>query len=623
MDDVSNASTPRPVRIVRPVGQSVATQDLSSSLRFEQDSERDVNSRAPSTSASVNGDVTASTDASGPSRAPSRRQTLLQRARDNERVHTTLQSIHGQIFDSSDPKIRDDILRIIEQYLAEEGYLATRLVLNDELKLKARERSDRAALGKSLKRAILDGDWAEVDQIVSKGPLVRTQNALLYALYKQHVEYRELQKAFTLLNKRLKPLEHFQPTPSEFKDLCYLLSAKTVHDAPSFKNWEGVTAARIKLVETFSKMEEVESGEDKQDDVFVPPRRLLSMLEQAVSYQIELARYRPKRTPVIHSILQDYSPFVVPNAELKVFEGHAANVKAARFIGHEGNHIVSGSSDNAVRIWETTTGRCVSVLRGHRSRVWDVDANERGDRVCSASGDHTVKVWRWDAEHESDRYLTTLEGNRGDVYAARWHPQGHHVATGGYDKIVRLIDVESGTTLKTFTGHSLSISSVMFNSLGNLIVSGSKDSNIRFWDSVSGLCIRTLNAQLGEVTSVDMSESYLLTNSRDNSVRLWDVRMLRPLRRFKAHSNTSHNFIRASFAHSSLLVSGSEDGMLYMWDREDSEVLQTLEGHEGIAYGAVWSDKQSLLLSYGSDAKLRTWEYDESRELDFEGSTGT
>lgn len=104
---------------------------------------------------------------------------------------------------------------------------------------------------------------------------------------------------------------------------------------------------------------------------------------------------------------------------------------------------------------------------------------------------------------------------------------------------------------------------------------------------------------------MDMSDSYLLTNSRDNSVRLWDVRMvslvgpssggksacadvgfrsvkLRPLRRFKAHSNTSQNFIRASFAHSSLLVSGSEDGVLYMWDRESSEVLQTLEGHDGI-----------------------------------------
>ena len=64
------------------------------------------------------------------------------------------------------------------------------------------------------------------------------------------------------------------------------------------------------------------------------------------------------------------------------------------------------------------------------------------------------------------------------------------MATGGYDKIVRLFDVATGTILKTFTGespsflvkddtdmcavsgHSLSISSVRFNPLGNLIVSG-------------------------------------------------------------------------------------------------------------------------------------------------------
>jgi COMPASS component SWD3 len=50
---------------------------------------------------------------------------------------------------------------------------------------------------------------------------------------------------------------------------------------------------------------------------------------------------------------------------------------------------------------------------------------------------------------------------------------------------------------------------------------------VRFWDSVSGLCIRTLNAQLGEVTSVDMNDVYLLTSSRDNAIRLWDVRMVR------------------------------------------------------------------------------------------------
>ncbi|SCZ88541.1 BZ3500_MvSof-1268-A1-R1_Chr2-1g04478 [Microbotryum saponariae] len=532
-----------------------------------------------------------------------------------------------------------DILRLIEQYLSEEGYMATKLVLHDEANLKAKEKGERQVQTRNLKRAILEGDWAEVDQIVSKGPLVRTQNALLYSLYRQRESIHAIsnslnisniasckrltsplhfRQAFTLLNKRLKPLEHYQPTPADFKDLCYLLSAKSVHDAPSFKAWEGVSSAREKLCDVLEQMVERERDEKEEESAYVPPGRLVTMLEQAVSFQLELSRFRPRQAPVIRTLLKDYTPFVVPNAVACTFEGHRANVKSVRFIGAEGAQLVSGSSDNSVRVWETHSARCLAVYTGHRSRVWDVDATQDGERLLSASGDKTVKVWDWRNEVEAERCVTTLEGNHGDVYSARWHPSGQHLVTGGYDKIVRLFDVETGTILKTFTGHSLSISSVMFNPLGNLIVSGSKDSNVRFWDSVSGLCIRTLNAQLGEVTSVDMSDSYLLTSSRDNSVRLWDVRMLRPLKRFKAHSNTSHNFVRASFAHASLLVSGSEDGVLYMWDRESSEVLQTLEGHRGIVYGAVWNDKQSLLASHGSDGLIRTWEYDERQEFEFE-----
>lgn len=92
-----------------------------------------------------------------------------------------------------------------------------------------------------------------------------------------------------------------------------------MHDAPSFKNWEGVTAARERLVDSITKLIESETAEKEgvchtmlraiatltsflhSDNVFVPPGRLVTMLEQAVSYQIELSRYRPKDTPVIHS----------------------------------------------------------------------------------------------------------------------------------------------------------------------------------------------------------------------------------------------------------------------------------------------------------------------------------
>jgi WD40 repeat protein len=47
-----------------------------------------------------------------------------------------------------------------------------------------------------------------------------------------------------------------------------------------------------------------------------------------------------------------------------------------------------------------------------------------------------------------------------------------HLVTGGYDKTVRLFDVNTGSVVKTFTGHQLAVTKTIFNPLGNLVISG-------------------------------------------------------------------------------------------------------------------------------------------------------
>ena len=41
--------------------------------------------------------------------------------------------------------------------------------------------------------------------------------------------------------------------------------------------------------------------------------------------------------------------------------------------------------------------------------------------------------------------IATLQGNEGDVYSVQYHPTGTHLATGGYDKTVKLFDIERQT----------------------------------------------------------------------------------------------------------------------------------------------------------------------------------
>ncbi|PKY22666.1 WD40 repeat-like protein [Rhizophagus irregularis] len=540
-----------------------------------------------------------------------RRKSLAALATAHHHVGAHLKCIRPteDIFNPEDPKIREDIVRMIIQYLSDEGYTASKMTVYDEANVKWHEREERIVEVKRLKKAILgnidvldfieivrtkDGDWAEVDKLSAK-PLVKNHKSFLYAVYKQqyleYIEHQEIQKAFTFLNRRLKPLEHLQTTSNEFKDMCYLLTAKAVHDAPSFKNWEGIGPAREKLVEQFQNMLNFENT-DKD----------------------EFSRYHPRVSPRVNTLLQDYTSFVIPNAVRATLTGHHGNVKCVEFIGEEGREIVSGSSDNTLRIWDTENSKEMGILEGHESRIWDVSSNKIGTMVSSASGDGSIKLW----DTSKHVCVTSFTEHSSDVYSVRFHPGDNHIVTGGYDKIIRLYDVSAGRLVKTFTGHQLSVSKTIFNPLGNLIVSGSKDNTIKFWDIVSGLCIRTISSHLGEVTSVEMNSSgtLLLSSSKDNSNRLWDVRMTRPIRRLKGHQNTSKNFIRACFVNNSLIAGGSEDGIVYIWDQDTGEVLQKLRGHTGMVYSAVWNQKQNLFVSCSDDKTLKTWWYDENIPLE-------
>jgi len=116
---------------------------------------------------------------------------------------------------------------------------------------------------------------------------------------------------------------------------------------------------------------------------------------------------------------------------------------------------------------------------------------------------------------------------------------------------------------------------------------------------------------------MNASGSLLLSSSRDNSNRVWDIRSAKPLVRLKGHQNTSKNFIKSSFGPSQqLIVGGSEDGCIYLWDVNNGNLVQKLRAHHGIVYNVRWHPVAELLLSCSHDRSVKTWWYDSSQETD-------
>ena len=114
-------------------------------------------------------------------------------------------------FDSDHPQIRQDILRMIAQYLRGQGWHASAAVIADEAQVKVTEQSAKRMEVKQLRRAIVDGDLDLASQLILKVVSRQHQRRCLWLVFRQEylelIEAAETQRAFAFLNKRLKPLE--------------------------------------------------------------------------------------------------------------------------------------------------------------------------------------------------------------------------------------------------------------------------------------------------------------------------------------------------------------------------------------------------------------------------------
>ena len=574
----------------------------------------------------------------------------------------------GGTIDWEDPRIKEEVLRMIAAYLQGEGYVASSMMLMDEANLRRSEvkkaQHEQHQWSKKVKKAILEGDWAEVEKFCNKSTIKSMKN-FLYCVYKQQylelVDRQEYQKAFTYLTKKLKQYEKTRSQPEEFKNLCYLLTCRSISDVD--KDWDNIAAARLRLssmfnslladseatVETDSLTDTRDLTADRDAD---PSGRLLTLLEQAVEYQIRSANYQPIVRPPATTLLRDYQCFVLPNALRCEYHGHTSNVKSIAFMANNPSFVVSGSSDKTLRVWnveqpvnpDSAATTSSLICRGHTSRIWDISTAPKADLIASASGDGTVKMWNVEsglgalspdkeatAEISDVEPCASLAGHKGDVYSCCFHSEQPTVmASAGYDKTVRLWDVSALKETRVFYGHSGSVTSLAYSAHGNLIISGSKDNSVRFWDIISGLLVNSID-NVGEVTSLDLSSNgyHMLTASKGNSNRLWDLRKMsgggsgggqhKAVRLYKGNQNTFTNFIRVSLGpHPSLVMSGSEDGYCYLWDRQSGSCVQRLGGFNSIIYSAAWSQQpggHSLIATSGHDGIVRTWWYDASRPI--------
>ena len=296
--------------------------------------------------------------------------------------------------------------------------------------------------------------------------------------------------------------------------------------------------------------------------------------------------------------------------ELRKLEGHFDWVASVSW-SPDGKRVVTGSGDRTVRIWDVRSGKELYGLEGHTDWVSSVSWSPDGKRVVTASGDLTVRIW----DVESGEELKKLEGHTDWVGSVSWSPDGKRIVTGSGDRTVRIWDVESGEELKKLDGHSDSVREVSWSPDGKRIVTGSNDKSARTWDVKSGEELKKLKGHSDSVRSVSWSPDgkRVVAGLGDRTVRIWDVEGGKELRILEGHNGTVSSVSWS--LDGKRLATGSEDHSVRIWDVESGEELKKLEGHSDSVLSVVWGPEGKRLATSSGDRSVRIWDVESGEEL--------
>jgi len=284
--------------------------------------------------------------------------------------------------------------------------------------------------------------------------------------------------------------------------------------------------------------------------------------------------------------------------EVRCLRGHSRAVRALQF---DEAKLITGSMDNTLKVWNWRQGTCIRTLEGHSEGV--VCLNFDSNVLASGSVDTTVKVWNF---------------RTGECFTLRGHRDWVNAVTL-WDAQTPALSASTSTPPSSAPPQGQGLPDL---DPGKMLFSASDDGTIRLWDLSRRSCVRQFTGHVGQVQSLrlivspegcskaaDQAQQDALQSGIAGAPMAIDT--ISPSAPYATTSLSSSVGGGSGEGPKPILISGSLDNTIKIWDVESGKAINTLFGHIEGVWG-VASDKLRLV-SGSHDRTIKVWALDEGR----------
>ncbi|MEH2406229.1 WD40 repeat domain-containing protein [Nostoc sp.] len=281
--------------------------------------------------------------------------------------------------------------------------------------------------------------------------------------------------------------------------------------------------------------------------------------------------------------------------------------------------ILASGSRGETKLWDLSKGELIDtlseypwVISGLVDEVNSLAFSSDGQTLVSCGADSTIKLWHVGALDLID----ILHKHNGVVRCAAFTPDGRMLATGGDDRKILFWDLMQRQVAIALSLDDTAAHSLVLSRDGETLVTGSYR-KIKVWRTLPQTGIKSLkdaeplhtlmgHSHIVRSLAISTDGKILVSGSWDQTIKIWQLETGELLHTLKGHRDRVYAIALSPDAQ--IIASGSADKTIKLWHLQTGELLGTFTGHTHIVTALAFTASGEMLVSGSLDKTIKIWQ---------------